>query len=122
MKTRFTSVKPIRTEKDYERTLARIEKLMDAKPNTRAGDLLEVLSTLVEVYEREHYPIPPPEPIDAIKYRMERLGMTTDELGKLLGSKARANDILRGKRKLTLPVMRVLHSKLGVDAGTLLAA
>jgi HTH-type transcriptional regulator/antitoxin HigA len=122
MKSRTTSVKPIKSEKDYEKALARIEKLMDARPNSAEGDLLEVLSTLVEAYEREHYPIPPPDPIDAIKYRMERLGMTTDELGKMLGSKARANEILRGKRKLTLPVMRVLHSKLGVDAGTLLSA
>jgi HTH-type transcriptional regulator/antitoxin HigA len=77
---------------------------------------------LVEAYESEHYPIEPPDPIEAIKFRMQQMGLTKEDLGKLLGSQARANEILRGKRKLTLPVMRVLHLKLGVDAETLLAA
>lgn len=115
-------LKLIKTEKQYNKALAEIDKLIDCKHGSKEEDRLVVLSLLVEAYESEHYPIEPPDPIEAIKFRMEQMGLTQDDLGKLLGSKTRANEILRGKRKLTLPVMRVLHSKLGVDAGTLLAA
>jgi HTH-type transcriptional regulator/antitoxin HigA len=85
-------LKPIKTEKQHNKALAEIDKLIDCKPGSKEEDRLVVLSLLVEAYESEHYPIEPPDPIEAIKFRMEQMGLTQDDLGKLLGSKTRAND------------------------------
>jgi HTH-type transcriptional regulator/antitoxin HigA len=116
------NIKPIRTKKDYERALAQIDKLMDAKPNTRRGDLLDVLVTLVEAYERKHFRIDPPDPIEAIKYRMEQLQLKPADLAPYLGGKNRVSEVLSGKRKLTVNMMRALHANLNISAESLLAA
>jgi len=115
------NIKPIRTKKDYDRALVQIDKLMDAKPNTRQGDLLDVLVTLVEAYERKHYRIDPPDPIEAIKYRMEQLQLKPADLAPYLGGKNRVSEILSGKRKLTVNMMRALHANLNISAESLLA-
>ncbi|MBI5474416.1 MAG: transcriptional regulator [Ignavibacteriae bacterium] len=114
--------RPIRSVKEYRKALAEIDKLVDCRVGSKEEDRLVVLSLLVEAYEQEHYPIAPPDPIEAIKFRMEQLGFTRKDLGRILGSQTRADDLLRGRRRLTLPTMRVLHAKLGVSAETLLAA
>jgi len=116
------SIKPIRSKKDYEHALVQIEKLMDAKPNTRRGDLLDVLVTLVEAYERKHFRIDPPDPIEAIKYRMEQLHLKPADLAPYLGGKNRVNEVLSGKRKLTVSMMRALHANLNISAESLLAS
>ena len=115
-------LKPIKTERQYNKALAEIDALIDCKPGSKEEDRLVVISLLVEAYESEHYPIPPPDPIEAIRFRMEQMGLKEEDLGKLVGGTARAKELLRGKRKLTLAMMRALHSKLGVPAETLLAA
>ena len=116
------NIKPIRSKKDYNRALAQIDTLMDAKPHTRRGDLLDVLVTLVEAYERKHYRIDPPDPIEAIKYRMEQLQLKPADLAPYLGGKNRVSEILSGKRKLTVNMMRALHANLNISAESLLAA
>ena len=114
------NINPIRTRKDHERALKRIEKLMDAKPNTKKGDELDILVTLVEVYEKKHYPIDAPDPIAAIEHRMEALGMARKDLEPILGSRSRVSEILNRKRKLTMEMARNLHAKLGIPAGVLI--
>ncbi|MDX2045727.1 MAG: transcriptional regulator [Chitinophagaceae bacterium] len=114
------NIKPIKTKKDYEKALKRIEELWGAKENTPAGDEFEILFTLVEAYEDKHYPIPPPHPIKAIKFRVEQ-GMINDkELTRLLGGRNRKSEILSGKRKLTLNMIRTLHKKLKIPAESLI--
>lgn len=113
-------IKPIRTAHDYEEALAQIEAIFDAQPGTSEGDLLEVLTILVEAYEEEHYPIAPPDPIDAIKFHMERLGLTRRDLEPYIGSRARVSEILNRRRPLTLTMIRKIHEGLGVPAETLL--
>ena len=116
------NIKPIRTKKDYERALVQIDKLMDAKPNTRRGDMLDILVTLVEAYERKHYRVDPPDPIEAIKYRMEQLDLKPADLAPYLGGKNRVSEVLNGKRKLTVNMMRALHTHLSISAESLLAS
>jgi HTH-type transcriptional regulator / antitoxin HigA len=116
------TIKPVRTKHDYERTLREIDKLMDARANTRRGDLLDVLVTLVEAYERTHYRIGPPDPIEAIKYRMEQLHLKPTDLAPYLGGKNRVSEVLRGKRKLTVTMMKALHRHLNISAESLLGA
>lgn len=115
------NIKPIRRKKDYEQALAQIDTLMGAKPNTPRGDLLDVLVTLVEAYERKHYHIDPPDPIEAIKYRMEQLQLKPADLAPYLGGKNRVSEVLNGKRKLTVNMMRALHTNLDISAESLLA-
>jgi HTH-type transcriptional regulator/antitoxin HigA len=88
------TIKPIKTERDYQNALKQIEKLWDAKPNTAKGDRLEVLVTLVEAYEQKHYKIEPPDAIEAIKFRMEQLGLKQSDLAKYLGGRSRASEVL----------------------------
>ena len=114
-------IKPIRTKKDYKLALERVETLWNAKPHSAEDDELEVLFTLVEAYELKHYPIAPPHPIEAIKFRMDQLGMNSSDLAKYLGYKSRASEILSGKRKLTVEMMRVMYRELGVPAEALLS-
>lgn len=116
-------IKPVKTKKDYEAALNRCYILMqkNLKPNTSEADELEILSILVENYERKHYPIPSPSPVDAIKYRLRQTGMDEKELNKILGGRSRKSEILSGKRKLSLNMIRELHDKLNIPAETLIA-
>ena len=115
------TIKPIKTERDYQKALKEIEKLWDAKPNTPKGDRLEVLVTLVEAYEQKHYKIEPPDPVEAIKFRMEQLGLKASDLAKILGGRSRVSEILNRKRKLTVDMMRSLRKRLDIPAESLLA-
>lgn len=116
------NIKPVKTKKDYDKALKRIEELWGARENTPAGDEFEVLFTLVEAYEEKHYPIPPPHPIEAIKFRLEQKGTDEKELIKILGGRSRKSEILSGRRKLSLTMIRELHDKLNIPAETLIAA
>ena len=115
------TIKPIKTERDYHKTLKEIEGLWDAKPNSPKGDRLEVLVTLVEAYEQKHYKIEPPDPVGAIKFRMEQLGLKPSDLAKILGGRGRVSEVLNKKRKLTVGMMRSLHKHLAIPAESLLA-
>ena len=95
------NIKPIKTEEDYQRALKRIDKLWDAKPDTPEGDEEEIFFTLVESYEEEHYPIPPPHPIEAIKFIMEQKGLGKSDMAKYFGIRSRVSEIFSGKRRLT---------------------
>lgn len=114
------TIKPIKTERHYRKALKQIEKLWDAKPHTPKGDLLEVIATLVEAYEQKHYRIEPPDAIEAIKFRMEQLGLKQSDLARYLGGRSRVSEILNRKRKLTVDMMRSLRKHLDVPAESLL--
>jgi HTH-type transcriptional regulator / antitoxin HigA len=113
--------KLIKSEKEYQATLKRIEKLMDAKPRTPQGDELELLAALVDIYEREHEPIPPPNPLEAIRFRMEQEGLKPKDLIPFIGSRSRVSEVLSGRRPLTLRMIRNLHCNLGIPAEALLS-
>jgi HTH-type transcriptional regulator/antitoxin HigA len=113
-------IKPIRTENDYEDALAEIERLFDAKPGTLEADRLEILTTLVEAYENQHYTIPLPDPVEAIKYYLESRGLNRRDLELYLGSRARVSEILNHKRPLSLEMIRRLHEGLGIPAEVLI--
>ena len=113
-------IKPIKTERDYKRALREIDKLMDAKRNTSEGDRLDVLATLVAVWEETHYPIDPPDAVEAIRFAMEQRGLTRRDLEPLIGSRSRVAEVLNRKRSLTLPMIRRLHAGLGIPAESLL--
>ena len=115
------TIKPIKSERDYHKALKEIEKLWDAKPNTSRGDRLEVLVTLVEAYEQRHYKFEPPDPVEAIKFRMEQLGLKPSDLAKILGGRSRVSEVLNRKRKLTVDMMRSLREHLSIPADSLLA-
>ena len=103
------NVTPIKTTRDYDRALRRIERLMDAKPGGKNGDELDVLTTLVEAYEAKHHAIYPPDPVEAIKFRMDQLGLTRKDLEAMLGGRGRVSEILTKKRGLSLEIIRRLH-------------
>lgn len=113
------TIAPVKTKKDYEAALRRIELLMDARPHTKKGDELDVLTTLVEVYEAKHYAICPPDPIDAIKFRLDQLGMTRKDLEAVLGGRGRVSEVLTGKRALSLEMIRRLHRTLRIPLESL---
>jgi HTH-type transcriptional regulator/antitoxin HigA len=115
-------LKAIKTKKEYEVALGRVYELMqkNLKADSKLSDELEVLSILVESYEKEHYPIPPPHPIEAIKFRLEQGAIDDKELTKLLGGRSRKSEILSGKRKLSLNMIRALHKKLKISAESLI--
>lgn len=115
------AIKPIKTALDYRAALKEIERLWDAKPNTPKGDRLEVLVTLVEAYEQKHYKVGPPDPVEAIKFRMEQLGLKATDLAKILGGRSRVSEVLNRKRKLTVDMMRSLRKRLDIPAESLLA-
>jgi HTH-type transcriptional regulator/antitoxin HigA len=117
---RAVSVRPIHNEKDYLRTLERVDKLWGSKKGTPNGDEFEILVTLVEAYEEKQYHIPLPTPIEAIKFRMEQMELTPTDLAKYLGSRSRVSEILSGKRQLTIKMMRTLHRDLGIPVESLL--
>lgn len=111
----------IKTEEQYNIAMERIDELFDAKPNTKRFDELELLVMLVDAYEEKHYHIEAPDPIEAIKFRMEQQGLKRKDLIPFLGTNSRVSEILNGKRKLTVEMMRNLYHKLGVPAESLLA-
>jgi HTH-type transcriptional regulator/antitoxin HigA len=114
------TIKPIKTERDYQAALKEITRLWDAAPNSSKGNRLEVLVTLVEAYERKHYKVEPPDPVEAIKFRMEQLGLKSADLAKILGGRSRVSEILNRKRKLTVGMMRSLRKRLDIPAESLL--
>lgn len=113
-------IRPIKTESDYQTTLKEIDGLMAADPGSPEGDRLDVLVTLVEAWEREHYPIDFPDPIEAIKFRMEQQGLTVDDLVPVIGRKNRVYEILARKRPLTLRMIEGLHETFSIPAESLL--
>jgi HTH-type transcriptional regulator/antitoxin HigA len=113
-------LKPIRNEKDYERALAEVEVLWGAKAGTPKGDRLDILATLIEAYETAHYPMDPPDPIEAIKFRIEQQGLSRKDLEKILGTRTRVSEVLNRKRGLSINMIRALHEKLGISAEILI--
>ena len=113
-------IRPIKTENDYDLALQRVNILFDAKPNTNQGDEVDILVTLIEKYEQIHYPIPEPDPIEAIKFMMEQNGLTDADLGIILNSRSRVSEIFKRKRALTITQIRVLNEKLNIPASTLI--
>ena len=113
-------ITPIKSERDYDRVMKQIERLMDARANTQQGDLLDVLTTLATVWEDKYHAIPPPDPVAAIRFAMEQRGLTRRDLESLLGSRARVAEILNGRRRLTLAMIRRLHARLGIPAESLI--
>ena len=114
------NIRPIKTEKDYDKALERLEHIFDAKQGTKEGDELEILSILIEKYEDEYYPIDLPDPIEAIKFRMEQLGLKQNDLTEVIGFKSRVSEILNKKRKLTLKMIRKLNEYLSIPINVLI--
>ena len=113
-------LKPIKTEQDYNQVLERLEDIFDAEPNTKEGDELEILGILIEKYENENIPIELPDPIEAIKFRMEQLNYSQNDLAEVIGLKSRASEILNKKRKLSLEMIRKLSEKLHIPSEVLI--
>jgi len=113
-------VRPIRTKRDYEAALKEVERLWGAKAGMRDGDRLDVLATLVDAYEGEHYPMDPPDPIEAIKFRMEQQGLTRRDLEAIIGTRTRIAEVLNRKRGLSIAMIRRLHERLGISAEVLI--
>ena len=113
-------IKPIKTEKDYNQALERLETIFDAQLGSAEGDELEVLGILIDQYENEHFPIGLPDPIEAIKFRMEQMGYNQNDLAKIVGLKSRASEILNRKRKLSLEMIRQLHERLNIPTDVLI--
>jgi HTH-type transcriptional regulator/antitoxin HigA len=113
-------LKPVRSKADYNRALAEIERLWGARIGTPKGDRLDVLATLVDGYEAQHYPIDPPNPIEAIRFRMEQQNLTRRDLEPLIGSRTRVAEVLNRKRNLSITMIRRLHEKLGIPADVLI--
>jgi HTH-type transcriptional regulator/antitoxin HigA len=113
-------IKPIRTENDHVAALAEVERLWGAKVGTPEGDRLDVLATLVDAYEAEHDPMDPPDPIEAIKFRMEQQGLTRKDLETMLGTRTRVSEVLSRRRNLSIGMIRRLHAELGISAEVLI--
>ena len=115
-----TEVKPIRTDADYEAALEEVGALWGSANGTPSGDRLDVLATLIDVYEASHYPMDPPDPIEAIKFRMEQQGLTRRDLEDIIGTRTRIAEVLNHKRSLSIGMIRRLHDKLGISADVLI--
>jgi HTH-type transcriptional regulator / antitoxin HigA len=113
-------VRPIRTKRDYEAALKEVERLWGATIGTRDGDRLDVLATLIDAYEAEHYPMDPPDPIEAIKFRMEQQGLTRRDLEEIIGTRTRIAEVMNRKRGLSIAMIRRLHERLGISADVLI--
>ena len=113
-------VRPIRTRRDYETALKEVERLWGAKAGTPDGDRLDVLATLIDAYETEHHPMDPPDPIEAIKFRMEQQGLTRRDLEEIIGTRTRIAEVLSRKRGLSIAMIRRLHERLGISAEVLI--
>lgn len=111
-------LRPIRTEVDYRAALSEIERLFDAEPNTPECDLLEILTTLVEAYEQQYYPVVTPEPIEAILYHLESRGLCANDLEPIIGNQGKVTEILNRQQALTLEMIRRLHSSFGIPSDT----
>lgn len=116
------NIKPIKTEEDYNAALERLEVIFDAKTGTPESDELEILGMLVERYENEYFPIDLPDPVEAIKFRMEQLGYTQNDLVDIIGQKSHASEILNRKRKLSLKMIRQISTQLHIPADVLVQA
>jgi HTH-type transcriptional regulator/antitoxin HigA len=116
------NLKPIKTKKDYQQALERLEIIFDSKRGTKEGDELEILGILIAQFESDHFPIDLPDPIEAIKFRMEQMGYSQNDLAKVVGLKSRASEILSKKRKLSLEMIRQLHEKLNIPTDVLIQA
>lgn len=114
------NLKPIRSKAGYEAAMVEIERLWGARSGTPEGDRLDILATLVDAYENEHYPIDPPDPIEAIKFRMEQRGLTRKDLADILGSRTRVAEVLNRRRGLSINMIRRLHEKLGISVEVLI--
>ena len=113
-------IRPIKTKKDYRAALKEVESLMSAKKGTREGDRLDVLTTLVEAYERSHFSMELPDAVEAIKFRMEQAGLTVKDLEPVIGPRNRVYEVLARKRPLTLRMIEGLHARFGIPAESLL--
>jgi HTH-type transcriptional regulator/antitoxin HigA len=113
-------VRPIRSDADYEAALAEVERLWGGPSGTSEGDRLDVLATLIDAYEAEHHPIDPPDPVEAIKFRMEQQGLSRKELEPLIGTRTRVAEVLGRKRALSIGMIRRLHEGLGISADVLI--
>lgn len=116
----MSDIKPIRNEKDYEAAMAEVETLWGAKSGTPKGDRLDVLATLIDSWEAANYPIAPPDPIEAIKFRMEQKGLTRKDLEGIIGSRARIAEVLDRKRGLSIAMIRRLNKELQIPADVLI--
>lgn len=112
-------IKPIKTEKDYEKALERLELIFDATPDSKEGDEAEILSLLIENFENKHYPIDSPDPIEAIKIRMEEMNLKQKDLVGVIGGKSRVSEVLNKKKKLTVDMIRELERVLHISASVL---
>jgi HTH-type transcriptional regulator / antitoxin HigA len=115
------TAKVIKTKEEYDQALKRLEIIFDASVDSDEGDEAELLAVLIEKYEDEHYPIDAPDPIEAIKFRMEQMNMDNNDLAKVIGYKSRVSEIFNHKRKLTLKMIRSLHEKLKIPYESLIA-
>ena len=113
-------LKPIRNEADYDAALEEVGRLWGAKSGTPDGDRLDVLATLIDVYEAKHHPIDPPDPVEAIRFRMEQQGLTRKDLEPMIGPRNRVADVLNRKRSLSIDMIRQLHDGLGISAEVLI--
>jgi HTH-type transcriptional regulator/antitoxin HigA len=116
----MSDLKPIRTEADYQAALAEVERLWGAPAGTTHGDRLDVLATLIDAYESEHFPMDPPDPIDAIRFRMEQQGLSRKDLESLIGTRTRVAEVLNRRRGLSINMIRRLHERLGISADVLI--
>lgn len=114
-----SELKPIRSEADHDAAMREVERLWGAKSGTPKGDRLDILITLVEAYEDKHYPMDPPDPIEAIKFRMEQQGLTRKDLEPLIGSRTRVAEVLNRRRNLSIAMIRRLNAELGIPAEVL---
>lgn len=117
----MADIKPVRSQDDYERAMAEVESLWGAPAGTAKGDRLDVLATLIDAYEREHFPIEAPTPVEAIKFRMEQQGLTRKDLESVIGSRGRIAEVLSGKRQLSVAMIRRLRDQLNIPADALIA-
>lgn len=115
-----TELKPVRNEADYAAALAEVERLWGAKSGTPKGDRLDILATLIDAYEAQHYPMDPPDPIEAIKFRMEQQGLTRKDLEPIFGTRNRTSEVLNRKRSLSIEMIRNLNARLGISAEVLI--
>ena len=115
-------IQPIKNERDYDQALAEIERLWGVEEGTAAGDKLDILLILVEDYEDKHHRIAPPDPVDAIKFRMEQMNLTRKDLEPCIGNRGRVSDILNRRRELSLTMIRNLHSRLSIPLESLMGS